>query len=66
MGAVKGILALLTLSIGMASLPIWFYLIYQIMKAVNATELMWFLFWIYVPLTIALHILGNTIRRLEE
>jgi hypothetical protein len=29
--------------------PIWYYLLYQILKAVEATELMWFLFWVYVP-----------------
>lgn len=29
--------------------PIWFFLIYKIMVAVNASELMWFLFWVYVP-----------------
>ena len=36
------------------SLPIWFYLIYQILELVNATELMWFLFWVYVPVTFGL------------
>ena len=30
-------------------MPIWYYLLYQILARVNATELMWFLFWIYVP-----------------
>ena len=33
-------------------LPIWFYLIYQVMVRVNASELMWFLFWVYVPATV--------------
>ncbi len=32
------------------TLPIWLYLIYKILVLVNATELMWFLFWVYVPL----------------
>lgn len=31
------------------TLPIWFYLVYKILLAVDATELMWFLFWVYVP-----------------
>lgn len=31
-------------------LPIWFYLLYKILFFVNASELMWFLFWIYIPL----------------
>ena len=30
-------------------LPIWFYLLFKVLAAVNASELMWFLFWIYVP-----------------
>jgi len=34
------------------SLPIWFYLNYQVLLRVEATELMWFLFWIYIPATV--------------
>jgi len=30
-------------------MPIWFYLLYQILVRVNASELMFFLFWVYVP-----------------
>lgn len=33
------------------SVPIWFYLLYKILEAVNATELMWFMYWIYLPAT---------------
>jgi len=32
--------------------PIWYYLLYNILKAVNASELMFFLFWIYLPVGI--------------
>ena len=32
--------------------PIWYYLLYQILSRVGATELMWFLFWIYIPVSI--------------
>lgn len=32
--------------------PIWFYLLYKILVAVNASELMWFLYWIYLPMVI--------------
>jgi hypothetical protein len=28
---------------------IWYYLLFQILTRVQATDLMWFLFWIYVP-----------------
>jgi hypothetical protein len=37
-------------TVGM-TLPIWFYLMYQILARVNATDVMWLLFWVYVPLT---------------
>jgi len=29
--------------------PIWYWLLYQILTRVNATELMWFLYLVYVP-----------------
>lgn len=32
------------------TLPIWYYLLYQILVRVDASELMFFLFWVYVPL----------------
>ena len=31
------------------TIPIWFYLLYEILVRINANELMWFLFWVYVP-----------------
>lgn len=34
------------------SLPIWFYLLYKILEAVQASELMWFLYWVYLPASI--------------
>lgn len=34
------------------TLPIWFYLLYQILVRVQATELMFFLFWVYFPVGI--------------
>lgn len=43
MKKLNGIIALLLV------LPIWYYLLYQILVRVNATELMFFLFWIYIP-----------------
>jgi hypothetical protein len=32
--------------------PIWYYLLYKMLVAVQATELMWFLYYIYVPVAI--------------
>lgn len=46
MKAIAGLMALLV------TLPIWFYLMYQVLARVGASELMWFLYWIYVPATI--------------
>lgn len=45
----KALLAILSTFV---SLPIWFYLLYQILESVNANELMWFLYWVYVPVTL--------------
>ena len=45
----KAILAILATFV---SLPIWLYLLYQILESVNANELMWFLYWVYVPVTL--------------
>ena len=42
--------------------PIWYYLLYKILQAVNASELMWFLYWIYLPVTIV----GTLIAKLTD
>jgi hypothetical protein len=34
------------------SAPIWYYLAYKVLESVNASELMWFLYWVYTPVTI--------------
>jgi hypothetical protein len=33
----------------LVTVPIWYYLVYSILKAINADRLLWFLFWIYMP-----------------
>jgi hypothetical protein len=43
MKAVNGIMTILV------CLPIWLYLQYKILVLVEATELMWFLFYVYIP-----------------
>jgi hypothetical protein len=37
------------------TLPIWFYLLYKVLWMLGASELMWFLYWIYIPATILVH-----------
>jgi hypothetical protein len=39
------------------TLPIWYWLVYQILLRVNASELMWFLYWVYVPVGIFVSVL---------
>jgi hypothetical protein len=56
MKAMQTISALLSLIITM---PIWFYLLYQVLVRVQATELMFFLFWIYFPVVMLTGILSN-------
>lgn len=34
------------------TLPIWFFLLYKILVKVDASELMFFLYWIYLPFSI--------------
>lgn len=46
MKVLKGIAGLVSLCL---VLPIWYYLFYKVLQAVNASELMWFLYWIYAP-----------------
>ena len=44
------------------SLPIWFYLLYVILEAINASELAWFLYWVYIPAGF----LANFISKIAE
>jgi len=43
-------------------MPIWFYLLYQILVAVEANELMWFLYWVYVPVGFLMGALGKCLE----
>jgi hypothetical protein len=50
--------------------PIWWWLLYQILKRVEASELMWFLFWVYVPFGLFARVLaeigGRAVGPVEE
>lgn len=47
---VKGVFACINVIV---VTPIWLYLLYQILMRVNASELMWFLYWVYIPVAAA-------------
>jgi len=46
--------------------PIWFYLLYQILVRVTGSELMFFLFWIYVPVTVLAALILRILDKKEE
>jgi hypothetical protein len=46
--------------------PIWFYLVWWLLKTNNAGELQFFLFWLYVPLNIFLGIVAGIISANNE
>lgn len=46
----------------LVTMPIWFFLLYRILTAINATELTWFLYWVYVPAGI----LVSTLSKISE
>jgi hypothetical protein len=48
------------------TLPIWFYLLYKILVIVNATDLMWFLYYIYVPFTIFASVLAKIVEKSDD
>jgi len=44
-------------------LPVQFYLQYQVLARVNATELMWFLFWVNLPLIVLMQIVNKLVEK---
>lgn len=51
-----GVLGLLVVA------PIWYWLLYQVLTRVQASELMWFLYWVYVPVAL----LAGALQRIVE
>jgi len=50
----------------LVTMPIWFYLLYQILVRVQATELMMFLFWIYLPVALVVGIITKVVEHMTE
>ena len=59
MKATKAIVAVLSVFIVM---PIWYYLLYKVLQSVNATDVMWLLYWVYVPVAIIVSILQKLVE----
>lgn len=34
------------------TMPIWYFLLYTLLKAANVDRLCWFLFWVYIPFSL--------------
>jgi hypothetical protein len=42
--------------------PIWYFLLYKILISINATELTWFLYWIYLPVGIIVSVITKIVE----
>lgn len=62
MAALKALSAIIVL---LLTLPIWFYLLYKVLQAVNASDLMWFLYWIYIPATFIASAIGKLVESID-
>ena len=62
----KKLIVILGVLGGLVVMPIWWYLLYKILITVEATELMWFLFWIYVPVGVVIHTLTQIVRNMKD
>lgn len=49
--AITGILGLFVI------MPIWFYLLYIMLSGVDAGSVAWFLYWVYLPVSLLVNIL---------
>jgi len=47
-------------------LPIWFFLLYTILSAIHPDRLVWFLFWVYVPLGVLMGIFEKLTKGISK
>ena len=55
-GCLLGVLAIFITT------PIWYYLLYEILVYIHASQLMWFLFWVYLPVSIFVAVVAETVK----
>ena len=63
MKAMKAIYGVVSLIIVM---PIWYYLLYKLLESTQATQLEWFLFWVYVPVGLLMASLQKIIESAHD
>ena len=52
--------------LGIVSLAFSLYLSYLILTKIETTDLMWFLYWLTVPLSFVIGILGGIVKWMEK
>lgn len=48
------------------TMPIWYYLLYKVLQLVEATELMWFLFWVYMPVAAIAAVIDTVVSKADK
>lgn len=43
--------------------PMWYYLLYKILQSVHATDVMWLIYWVYVPVGLVVGVADKAIRK---
>jgi hypothetical protein len=59
----KAMKLLLNLGMFFGTLPIWYFLLYTILSAIHPDRLVWFLYWVYVPLQFFMVTLNMLVER---
>lgn len=44
------------------TMPIWYWLFYQILVRVHASDVMWLLFWVYLPVGIVTGVMAKIVE----
>jgi hypothetical protein len=42
--------------------PMWYFLLWSILDMLQPDRLVWFIFWAYVPMGMAMHIVGQILK----
>lgn len=66
MSNTKTMLTLLGLLVGLIYIPFSFYLTYQILLKIGGSDLMWFLFWILLPIAFLSSIISKIIENIDD
>lgn len=62
----KAALNLITVLIGIPALGIGLFITHEILEAIHADRLLWFLFWIYVPAVILVSTISKVASNTRE